>query len=107
LNTYPLLDQIVANPAAYHLTNVTQPCLTGEVNFSGGTPCAAPNQYFFWDPDHPTAAGHEIVAAALNVVTPEPGSISLIAVGMLGLLLVRRHRWWVCAAIMLSGTRGH
>ena len=68
-----------------------QPCLTGEVNYSGGTPCATPNQYLFWDTDHPTAAGHEIVAnAALSVVTPEPGSISLIAVGILGLVIFRR-----------------
>jgi phospholipase/lecithinase/hemolysin len=93
LDTYALFDQIVANPAAYGLTNVTQPCLTGEVNYSGGTPCATPNQYLFWDPDHPTAAGHEIIAdAALPLVTPEPGSISLVAVGMLGLVIVRRRR---------------
>jgi phospholipase/lecithinase/hemolysin len=91
LNTYALFDRIVANSSAYGLTNVTQPCLTGEVNFSGGTPCAAQNQYLFWDGDHPTAAGHAIIAnAALNVVAPEPGSIALIAAGMLGLAIVRR-----------------
>jgi phospholipase/lecithinase/hemolysin len=91
LNTYALLDQIAATPSAYGLTNVTQPCLTGEVNYSGGTPCATPNQYFFWDTDHPTAAGHEVVAnAAVSVVAPEPGSISLIAAGMLGLVIFRR-----------------
>jgi len=91
LNTYALFDEISANPSAYGLTNVTQPCLTGEVNYSGGIPCAAPNQYLFWDTDHPTAAGQEVVAdAALSVVIPEPNSISLIAVGMLGLGIFRR-----------------
>jgi outer membrane lipase/esterase len=31
LDAYSLLDSIVANPAAYGLSNVTQPCLTGEI----------------------------------------------------------------------------
>jgi phospholipase/lecithinase/hemolysin len=43
LNTYSLLDTIVANPASYGFSNVTQPCLTGEVNYAGGTPCANPS----------------------------------------------------------------
>ena len=91
LNTYALLDTIVANPASYGFSNVTQPCLTGEVNYAGGTPCANPSQYLFWDELHPTAAGHEILAdEALALVTPEPGSISLIALGLIGLAICRR-----------------
>jgi phospholipase/lecithinase/hemolysin len=91
LNTFSLLDTIVANPASYGFTNVTQPCLTGEVNYAGGTPCANPSQYLFWDELHPTAAGHEIVAdGALALVTPEPASISVIAVGLIGLAIWRR-----------------
>jgi phospholipase/lecithinase/hemolysin len=91
LNTYALLDAIVADPSAYGLSNVTQPCLTGEVNYAGGTPCANPSQYLFWDQLHPTAAGHEIVAnSALALVAPEPASSSLIAVGLIGLAIWRR-----------------
>jgi phospholipase/lecithinase/hemolysin len=91
LNTYALLDTTVGNPASYGFSNVTQPCLTGEVNYAGGTPCANPSQYLFWDQLHPTAAGHEIVAEeALALVTPEPTSISLIAVGLIGLVIRRR-----------------
>jgi phospholipase/lecithinase/hemolysin len=94
LNTYLLLDSIVADPALYGLTDVTDPCLTGEVNFAGGTPCATPNQYLFWDGDHPTAAGQALVAdAALALVTPEPASVALIAgglIGIFGLFLLRR-----------------
>lgn len=91
LNTYLLLDSIIASPAAVGLTNVTDPCLTGAVNFSGGTPCATPNQYLFWDGTHPTAAGHALIAdAALAVVTPEPASVLLSGIGLCGLFLLRR-----------------
>lgn len=97
LDTYSLLDAIVANPSRYGFTNVTDPCLTGAVDYAGGTTCAATtsaqNQYLFWDMLHPTEAGHAIVAdAALAVVTPEPASVSLIAAGLLGMGLVFRHR---------------
>jgi outer membrane lipase/esterase len=91
LDTYDLLDEIAADSASYGFSNVTEPCLTGEVNYAGGTPCATPDQYLFWDELHPTAAGHEIVAdEALALVTPEPASISLITVGLIGLVIRRR-----------------
>lgn len=91
LNTYALIDAIVSDPAAYGFSNVTAPCLTGEVNYVGGTPCATPSQYLFWDGEHPTAAAQTLVAdAALAVLTPEPASISLLAAGLLGLAGVRR-----------------
>jgi phospholipase/lecithinase/hemolysin len=97
LNTYSLLDAIVASPSMYGFTNVTDPCVTGAVNYAGGTACAATtsaqNQYLFWDMIHPTAAGHAIVAdAALAVLTPEPASFSLIAVGLVGVGLAFRLR---------------
>ena len=97
LDTYALLDEIVANPSGYGFTNVTTPCLTGAVDYSGGTVCAptlaAQNQYLFWDELHPTAAGHAIVAdAAQAVVTPEPTYVSLVAVGLLGMGIVFRRR---------------
>ena len=95
LDTYGLLDAIEANGAAYGFTNVTSPCLTGAVDYSGGTVCsptlAGQDQYLFWDELHPTAAGHELIAdAALSVITPEPASFALIGVGLLGVYLQRR-----------------
>ena len=91
VDTYSLLDAIVAHPAAFGFTNVTQPCLTGEVNYSGGTPCATPSQYLFWDQLHPTAAADLLVAdRALGLVTPEPAPISLLALGLSGIVFVRR-----------------
>ncbi len=93
LDTYSLLDGVVANPASYGFTNVVDACLTGAVNYSGGTACASPNQYLFWDSIHPTAVGHALVAtAALDRVTPEPASVSLIAGGLLAMGLAFRLR---------------
>ncbi|MCY7337639.1 MAG: autotransporter domain-containing protein [Chamaesiphon sp.] len=54
-----LSNAIFANPARFGLTNVTQPCL----NIATGAVCATPDTYFFWDPQHPTAAGHRIIGA--------------------------------------------
>jgi phospholipase/lecithinase/hemolysin len=91
LDSYSLVDAIVAHRAAFGFMNVTQPCLTGEVNYSGGTPCATPDQYLFWDELHSTAAADVLVAErALALVTPEPASLTLLAVVLSGLLVFRR-----------------
>jgi outer membrane lipase/esterase len=87
LNTYLLLDSIVASPSTYGFTNVTDQCLVGT------TVCANPNQYLFWDYEHPTTAANAIVGADLLLLeTPEPGTIALIGVGLLGLAMLRRRR---------------
>jgi phospholipase/lecithinase/hemolysin len=95
-NTYSLLDAIVANPSSYDFTNVTAPCVTGAVNYVGGTACAATtaaqNEYLFWDMLHPTAAGHAIIADAALAAVPGPASVSLLAVGLLGMGVVTRRR---------------
>jgi phospholipase/lecithinase/hemolysin len=91
LDTYALLDGIVANPSAYGFDDVTDACLTGVdySNYSGGTACATPNTYLFWDQEHPTAAANALVAAAAaSIVTPEPSSLGLASLGALGLLFL-------------------
>ncbi len=47
---------VVQNPAAFGITNATQPCLT-MVSL-----CATPNTYLFWDAVHPTQAGYQLLA---------------------------------------------
>lgn len=94
LDTYSLIDGIAANPSAFGFTDVTDPCLTGAVNYSGGTACANPNQYLFWDAIHPTAAGHQLVADAALALVPEPGSLTMMlgGVGMLAMVVARKRR---------------
>jgi phospholipase/lecithinase/hemolysin len=68
VDTYTLLDQGIAHPQDFGLTNVTQPVWTGTYdNPSSGTlnaTGAAQAGYLFFDNLHPTATGHEILAAA-------------------------------------------
>jgi phospholipase/lecithinase/hemolysin len=97
LNTYSLLDAVVANPAAFGFTNVTTACVTGAVEYVGGTACAstlaAQNQYLFWDADHPTSAAQALVAeAALDTLSPEPTTCALMVTGLVGFYLKRRKR---------------
>lgn len=57
-------SDILANPAQFGLTNVTQPALVN------GTVVANPDQYLFYDDVHPTRVGHRLLgAAAFDVVS--------------------------------------
>jgi phospholipase/lecithinase/hemolysin len=69
LDASGLLDNAIANPAAYGLTNVTAPVWSGNfTSASSGTLAAtglaAQNQYLFWDKYHPTQTGHQALATA-------------------------------------------
>ena len=88
-DTFDLLDSIVANPAAYGLTNVTQSCFDGIPSI-----CSDPSQYLFWDDIHPTTTADAILAEQFEAaMTPEPTSIVLLGTGIAGLAeLVRRRR---------------
>jgi phospholipase/lecithinase/hemolysin len=73
-DTAGLFAAIAANPAAYGLTNVTDPCF----NELAATLCGNPGQYLFWDSFHPTTAADAIAAAAFASAVPEPSSIVLL-----------------------------
>lgn len=79
-DTFAALSVVTANPAAFGLTNVTEPC------FTGITLCADPNQYLFWDTVHPTARGHQILGAGFTLAVPEPATIALLGVALLVLV---------------------
>lgn len=60
LDAYQMLNAIVADPAAFELTDVTTACVTPDV---APFKCHHANEFLFWDGIHPTKAGHAILAA--------------------------------------------
>ena len=88
-DTFGLLHQIEANPSAYGITDLTDPCL----NPTTGAVCAKPSQYLFWDGFHPTSTIDTTLAnnfAVAVLPTPEPPSWLLLASGVAGLSLLAR-----------------
>jgi phospholipase/lecithinase/hemolysin len=56
---FALTSEVVADPLAFGLTNVTDACITPLV---APYKCQNPDEYLFWDVVHPTKAGHAIIA---------------------------------------------
>ena len=78
-DTYALLDDVIANPAKYGFTDVTDPC------FDGMNVCADPDKYLFWDDFHPTTYADSILAKDFyETVTPEPASLIMLGTGVVG-----------------------
>ena len=86
VDVHGLFTDIIADPGAFGLTNVTETAFDA----STGLVVANPDEYLFWDSIHPTAAGHQLLA---NHV-PEPGSLTLLLAGGLLLVAIFRRRGW-------------
>lgn len=88
LDVFSAFQDIVNDPAAFGITNVTDRCYTGDdINFTGGgTVCANPDQFLFWDGIHPTAGVHaRLGRLALAAVAPEPGTALLLCLGVMAI----------------------
>jgi len=67
-DAFGTFQDIVADPGAFGLSNVTDPC------FDGAGICGSPDEYLFWDSVHPTTKGHQVLADLVfdHLVTQEP-----------------------------------
>ena len=91
LDTDALLNAIIADPSAFGLTDATDACYVGSLA-GGGTVCATPDQYMFWDGDHPSAVGHALIADAAASAVPAPGGLPLFSAGTALLAVLRALR---------------
>lgn len=103
-DTFALLDEIVADPSAYGLTNITDSCYLGDFlgiyNPANPSACSTPSQYLLFDTEHPSSGVHAILAAqVLATVLPvaEPSEFPLLALGLLCLaIFCQQRRITVC-----------
>lgn len=87
VDIFALLNELVADPGRYGLSNVTTPACTGSAFgcFPAGTPGATStyqpgtqNTYLFADGVHPTTATHAMLAQYAESIILAPGEMSLL-----------------------------
>jgi phospholipase/lecithinase/hemolysin len=88
LDTFTLVDAAVADPAAFGLTDATHRCYIGPLT-GGGSVCATPDTYLFWDGQHPTAIAHALVAEAAATAIPEPPAQAALLAAFGALVAIR------------------
>ena len=82
LNVFSLLNEVVANPAAYGFTNASSPACTVPSLVCTSATLVAPNAaqtFVFADSVHPTTAGHQVIADYAASVLEAPQKIGLLA----------------------------
>jgi len=88
---FSALNNVLANPSAYGFEVTDKVCLD---NLQNGL-CNASNvdKWVWWDAiGHPTTSTHQVLGAALAAAVPEPASLLLVAVGLLGVAGMQRRK---------------
>lgn len=92
LDVWTFLNNVIANPGLYGITNTTGRCYSGTTGVGGpGTVCSNPDEYVFWDGIHPTAAAHEALGQYALQVVPVPAAVYLLGSALALLGWVRRN----------------
>ena len=71
-----LLQNVLANPAAYGFTNATGSAINSSLNGNG---------YVFWDAEHPTTAADALIGELAAQSVPEPSTLLVFAMSIGGL----------------------
>jgi phospholipase/lecithinase/hemolysin len=77
-----LLQKVMANPASYGFTNVTDPAINSSLNGSG---------HLFWDMEHPTTAADALIGEVAAQSVPEPSAFLIFGTAI-GIFAARRLR---------------
>jgi phospholipase/lecithinase/hemolysin len=88
---FSALNKVLANPSGYGFEVTDKACLD---NLQNGL-CNASNmdKWVWWDAiGHPTTSTHRLLGAALAAAVPEPATVLLVAVGLLGIAASQRRK---------------
>jgi phospholipase/lecithinase/hemolysin len=86
-DTYRFFNDAIANPGKYGFTNTTERCVDNLLN---GRCNPYDNTWLFWDGSHPTTYAHSLIGAEFRASVPEPETILLVVIGLLGIFVTRR-----------------
>jgi len=88
LDVFAFTQQALADPAAFGLSNVTDPALDEDTQIV----VPNPEEYLFWDGAHPSATAHRALGELAAAAVPEPFSLVLCSAGIALMAVVVRHR---------------
>lgn len=89
-DTFGAQHAVIADAAAFGITNISGQCYDGFVGLpSGNAPCANPDEYFFWDKHHPSARIHQILGDLMTAALPVTGSWQLVLLALAALMLLK------------------
>ncbi|MBI4695806.1 MAG: SGNH/GDSL hydrolase family protein [Gammaproteobacteria bacterium] len=91
VDVYTAFNFVLANPAAFGITNTTDGCISGATDPNLCSDLGA--QRVYWDDVHPTTLVHGIIAGAFQnaiVPVPVPAAFPLLGSALLLLLRIKR-----------------